>query len=69
MPNYADIMRRFMQGEIDAASTATQIKALPKDARVEYVLWPEETFTREYIESKISELEAAYGPEPDDPAA
>jgi hypothetical protein len=62
-------MRQFMHGEIDALNAVAQIKALPQDAREEYMLWPEGTFARGYIEAKIAELHAAWGPDSGEPAA
>ena len=69
MSKHAEILMRFMRGEIEATDAVSQIKALPREELSEYVLWPEGAFTPEHMQAKIAELQAAWGPESAGPAA
>ena len=65
----ADILTRFMRGEIDAPTAVHQIKLLPPREGDEYVAWPEDEFSPEHLKAKLAELRSAWGPELFGPAA
>ncbi len=65
----ADILTRFMRGEIDAPTAVQQIKLLPPREGDEYVAWSEAEFSHEYLKAKLAELRSAWGPDPFGPAA
>jgi hypothetical protein len=56
------ILIRYMQGEIDAATTLSHLKsegsASTGSDAFEYILWPDSMFPPGHVEKKIAELRA-----------
>ena len=65
----ADILTRFMRGEIDARTAVDHIKRLPPREGDEYVAWPEGEFSNEFLKAKLAELRSASGTDSFGPAA
>ena len=69
MAERAEILTRFMRGEIDASTVVRQYKVLPPREGDEYVAWDEEEFSVEYLKVKMAELRAAAEADASGPAA
>ena len=69
MSERAEILTRFMRGEIDALTAVRQMRLLPPREVDEYVAWGEEEFSEEYLKAKLAELRAASETDASGPAA
>jgi hypothetical protein len=65
----AEILNRFMRGEIDAPTAVRQMKLLPPRQLDEYVAWGDGEFSEEYLKAKLAELRGAAEADASGPAA
>ena len=65
----AQILTRFMRGEIDAPTAVRQINLLPPTEADEYVAWGEDEFSEDHLKAKFAELRAASKTDASGPAA
>ena len=65
----AEILNRFMRGEIDAPTAVRQMKLLAPRQLDEYVAWGEGEFSEEYLKAKLAELRRVAETDASGPAA